>query len=157
MVNPKLIKSLAAVAVGAAQPAILKKYVFPNIGGDITLVPQMGALGTYSAITTLATAGGAAALAVAGMKGMGPARNADLQEYLLEYATAALVSEIVQDYVMPMTTVSMVSRGAAAPMRVQQAPMAVSRRYDAGAQPAPFFPAHPVPFTASGTSKRGVF
>jgi hypothetical protein len=154
MVNERLIKSMAAVAVGAAQPALLKRFVFPNIGGDGTLVPQLGPLGTYSGITTLATSGAAIAAAVMGMKGKGPAKSADTQEYLLEYATAALVSEIIQDYVIPM---SMGVRSASVHM---SPPSAGIRRYDAGqsmVQPAPFIPANPVPFVASQTPRRGVF
>ena len=157
MVNERLVKSMVAVGVGAAQPALLKKFIFPNIGGDNVLVPQLGPLGTYSAITTLATAGGAAALAVAGMKGKGPVRSAETQEYLLEYATAALVSELVQDYVMPMAFAAPRGGGAVRVSPVHGNLGGGIRRYDAGAVAAPFIPATPVPFTATGTAKKGVF
>jgi|WetSurMetagenome_2_1015567.scaffolds.fasta_scaffold582446_1 hypothetical protein len=157
MVNERLVKSMVAVGIGAAQPALLKKFVFPNIGGDNVLVPQLGPLGTYSAITTLASAGGAAALAVAGMKGKGPVRSAETQEYLLEYATAAIVSELVQDYVMPMAFAARPGGSGAVRVSPARGGMGGARRYDAGAVAAPFIPATPVPFTATGTAKKGVF
>lgn len=130
------IVKLAAMAGGAAQPFILKQYVFK--GNDTVLVPQMGQYGKTSSVVNMAASGVAIAAALVGKYMHKGLTRSEYQDIALSYGVPALTTGLLLDF-MGCTTpatgmmvrggiggMSAPSRMGARPMRSMSAPVVVN-------------------------------
>ena len=117
---------LVAMAGGAAQPFILKEYVFK--GTDTLLVPQMGKFGKTSSVVNMAAGGVAVAAALIGKfmhKGL---TREDYQDLALSYGVPALTVGLLLDYMNYTPGAAMVSRMVSSPRAMSMsAPVVVTR------------------------------
>lgn len=90
------VVKLVAMAGGAAQPFILKQYVFK--GNDTVLVPQMGQYGKTSSIVNMAASGVAIAAALVGKYMHKGLTREDHQDIALAYGVPALTVGLLMDY-----------------------------------------------------------
>lgn len=115
---------LVAMAGGAAQPFILKEYVFK--GNDTLLVPQMGKYGKTSSVVNMAAGGVAVAAALIGKYMHKGLTREDYQDLALSYGVPALTVGLLLDYMNYTPGAVMASRMVSAP-RAMSAPVVVTR------------------------------
>ena len=95
----QIAAEVGAVAVGVVQPFLLRQYVDTRFG---TLIPQIGAYGTPSALAGFGLGGGALGLGLAGlMMNKGPVRDPQVAKILISYGAAALTTSTVVAYLTP--------------------------------------------------------
>lgn len=152
MKTESVVKLAVPLAVGAAQPMVLREFVFKD--SDTDLIPQLGVFGKTSSVVNYALAGGAIALGMYGMmKGKGPLGKKDHGIMALMYGVPALVEGLMLDYMeYSAETVPVVSYAAQQPPRV----------FNPVPQPMPQRIAAPqavrsVSVGAPQTAERGVF
>lgn len=117
---------LVAMAGGAAQPFILKEYVFK--GTDTLLVPQMGKFGKTSSVVNMAAGGVAVAAALIGKYMHKGLTREDYQDLALSYGIPALTVGLLLDYMNYTPGAAMVSRMVSAPRAMSMsAPVVVTR------------------------------
>jgi len=121
---------LVAMAGGAAQPFILKEYVFK--GNDTLLVPQLEKYGKTSSVVNMAAGGIAVAAALIGKYMHKGLTREDYQDLALSYGVPALTVGLLLDYMNYTPGAVMASRMVSAPRmvsasRAMSAPVVVTR------------------------------
>jgi len=122
--------NLVALAGGAAQPFILKEYVFK--GNDTLLVPQLEKYGKTSSVVNMAAGGIAVAAALIGKYMHKGLTREDYQDLALSYGVPALTVGLLLDYMNYTPGAVMASRMVSAPRmvsasRAMSAPVVVTR------------------------------
>jgi hypothetical protein len=126
------VKLVAASAVGALQPFVIKKYLITG-ATDVNYIPQLPYnMGTLSSLVNNGAGVAAIAAAVAGMYRKGPAmlRQSEVQMMLLAYGVPALAIGIAMNLGYVTGTYAQQSFRSGPSMNVRAMPQAVP-------QPAP--------------------
>jgi len=122
--------NLVALAGGAAQPFILKEYVFKD--DDPLLIPDLDKYGKTSSVVNMVAGGVAVAAALIGKYMHKGLIKEDYQDLALSYGVPALTVGLLLDYMNYTPGAVMASRMVSAPRmvsasRAMSAPVVVTR------------------------------